>query len=91
MFNGSYPLEWTMIKFSPSSRKVLIKDDPNYYRGINILSAIPKLYDMVLSNRFCTDDIGMILQLTKSQYLTVNSNDEAPFNLQNLQNKHVSW
>ena len=27
-------------------------DDPDNYRGISIISAIPKLYDMVLSNRF---------------------------------------
>ena len=30
------------------------------------------------------DDIGMILHPTKSEYLTVYSNDEAPFNLQDV-------
>ena len=28
------------------------QDDPSNYRGISVLSAIPKLYDMILSNRF---------------------------------------
>ena len=32
--------------------KKVTKDDPNNYQCISILSAIPKLYDMVLSNHF---------------------------------------
>ena len=51
VFNGSYPFEWTMMKVFTIFKKGA-KNDPNNYRGISILSAIPKLYDMVLSNRF---------------------------------------
>ena len=44
-------MNWTMLKVFTIFKKGR-RDDPDNYRGISVLSANPKLYDMVLSQRF---------------------------------------
>ena len=51
IFLGHYPMNWTMLKVFTIFKNGR-RDDPDNYRGISVLSAIPKLYDMVLSQRF---------------------------------------
>ena len=51
IFFGHYPMNWTMLKVFTIFKKGR-RDDLDNYRGISVLSAIPKLYDMVLSQRF---------------------------------------
>ena len=51
IFFGQYPLEWTLMKMFTIFKKGK-RDDPTNYRGISVISALPKLYDMVLAKRF---------------------------------------
>ena len=50
-FTSRYPLAWSLMKIFSIYKKGH-RLDPQNYRGISIISAIPKLYDMVLSDRF---------------------------------------
>ncbi len=51
VFFGSYPLQWTVSKvfniFKKGARSL-----PSNYRGISIMIALAKLYDIILSARF---------------------------------------
>ena len=51
VFSGSYPLCWALAKmfliFKKGERLL-----PSNYRGISVVNALPKLYDMVLNVRF---------------------------------------
>ena len=51
VFISNYPMDWTLLKVFTIYKKGP-RQDPQNYRGISIVSAIPKLYDMVLSERF---------------------------------------
>ena len=51
IFNQDYPLNWTLMKVITLFKKGA-RDDPGNYRGISIISSLPKVYDMILSNRF---------------------------------------
>ena len=51
-----------------------------------------KLQSKLFLLKQCTDDIGMIIHPTKSQYMTINCNDELPFYVDNVvteKNKHI--
>ena len=51
VFSGEYPLQWTIARLF----MIFKKGDrlfPSNYRGISIVTAISKIYDMVLNNRF---------------------------------------
>ena len=51
VFHGAYPLEWALARMF----MIYKKGDrlfPSNYRGISIINAIAKIYDMVLNNRF---------------------------------------
>ena len=50
VFDGNYPLRWTQMKFFTIFKKGQ-RNDPQNYRGISIISALPKIYDKVLSER----------------------------------------
>ena len=43
-----------------------------------------KLQSKLCLLKQCTDDIGMIIHPTKSQYMTINCNDELPFYVDNV-------
>ena len=51
ILNGNYPVAWTEAKVFTIYKKGN-PEDPGNYRGISIMSAIAKLYDMVLNQRF---------------------------------------
>ena len=51
MFSGHYPHEWNKQKVFNIFKKG-DRSDTNNYRGISIMGAISKLYDMVLASRF---------------------------------------
>ena len=51
IFTTSYPSLWSQLRVFTIFKKGMITD-PKNYRGISILSAIPKIYDMILGNRF---------------------------------------
>ena len=51
VFHGVYPLAWMISKFFTIFKKGN-RRDPNNYRGISILCALAKLYDVILNNRF---------------------------------------
>ena len=51
VFTSGYPLYWTLTKIFTIFKKGA-RDDPQNYRGISVLSCIPKLYDLTLSRRF---------------------------------------
>ena len=51
VFNGAYPLQWSIAKVINIFKKGQ-RNDPGNYRGISIMVALAKLYDMVLSARF---------------------------------------
>ena len=51
VFSALYPTQWTLSKVFNIFKKG-DKLDPNNYRGISIMSALGKLYDLVLYNRF---------------------------------------
>ena len=51
VFNGHYPHEWNKQKVFNIFKKG-DRSDTNNYRGISIMGAISKLYDMVLASRF---------------------------------------
>jgi hypothetical protein len=51
IFNGEYPLSWTLMKIFTIYKKGSTLD-PNNYRGISVISCIAKVYDMILSKRF---------------------------------------
>ena len=48
--SGSYPDCWTSAKLFTLYKKGS-KSDPGNYRGINVINAIAKIYDMVLADR----------------------------------------
>ena len=50
IFVSGCPLNWTFMKMFTIFKKGS-RQDPQNYRGISVISALPKLYDMVLSNR----------------------------------------
>ena len=50
VFFGSYPIQWAVAKVFNIFKKG-DRLDPGNYRGISIMSAIAKLYDMILSKR----------------------------------------
>ena len=51
VFQGTYPIQWAIAKVFNIFKKG-DKRDPGNYRGISIMSAIAKLYDVILCNRF---------------------------------------
>ncbi len=51
IFNNNYPLAWTYAKVFTIHKKG-DPQNPGNYRGIGIMSAIAKVYDMVLNERF---------------------------------------
>ena len=51
VFNGHYPHEWNKQQVFNIFKKG-DRSDTNNYRGISIMGAISKLYDMVLASRF---------------------------------------
>ena len=51
VFLADYPMNWTLLKVFTIHKKGP-HQDPNNYRGISVLSALPKVYDMILSCRF---------------------------------------
>ena len=51
IFSATYPSSWSQLKIFTIFKKGQRSDSQNY-RGISIVSAIPKIYDMVLNNRF---------------------------------------
>ena len=51
VFNGHYPHEWNKQKVFNIFKKG-DRSDTNNYRGISVMGAISKLYDMVLASRF---------------------------------------
>ena len=50
VFYGSYPLQWAVAKVFNIFKKGF-RLDPGNYRGISIMNALAKLYDMVLCRR----------------------------------------
>ena len=59
VFYALYPLSWTISKLF-TIFKGGDSRNPGNYRGINIMNALPKLYDLILANRlqqwFVSDD-----------------------------------
>ena len=53
VFHGTYPISWALAKMFVIYKKGEA-DDTNNYRGISIVSALPKLYDGILNTRFNT-------------------------------------
>ena len=51
VFSGDYPLAWAIARMFMIFKKGG-RLDPANYRGISVINAISKLYDMVLNNRF---------------------------------------
>ena len=51
VFRGIYPLEWALARMFMIYKKGE-RLQPSNYRGISIINAITKIYDMVLNNRF---------------------------------------
>ena len=51
VFTGEYPLAWAIARMFMIFKKGG-RLDPANYRGISLINAITKLYDMVLNNRF---------------------------------------
>ena len=50
VFSGVYPLQWAIARMFMIFKKN-DRFDPANYRGISIITAIAKIYDMVLNNR----------------------------------------
>ena len=50
VFYGSYPIQWAVAKVFNIFKKG-DRLDPGNYRGISIMNALSKLYDMILSRR----------------------------------------
>jgi hypothetical protein len=51
IFTNNYPKAWSLAKVFTIFKKGS-KADPENYRGISFMSAIAKVYDMILSDRF---------------------------------------
>ena len=51
VFAGVYPIAWNLVKVFNIFKKGLLWN-PENYRGISIMPAIGKLYDMILADRF---------------------------------------
>ena len=51
VFAGVYPITWNLLKVFNIFKKGL-RWNPENYRGISIMPAIAKLYDMILADRF---------------------------------------
>lgn len=51
VFAGIYPLAWSLLKVFNIFKKGL-RHNPENYRGISIMPALAKLYDMILADRF---------------------------------------
>ena len=51
VFSEAYPFQWALSKVSNIFKKGK-RTDPGNYRGIAVMSALAKLYDMILSARF---------------------------------------
>jgi hypothetical protein len=51
VFYGQYPQVWTYAKFFVCFKKG-IQMDPNNYRGISIMTALAKIYDGIIRDRF---------------------------------------
>ena len=51
VFAGVYPIAWNLVKVFNIFKKGLLWN-PENYRGISIMLAIAKLYDMILADRF---------------------------------------
>ena len=54
-----------------------------------LASSREKLLQKVILLKKCTDDLGMVMHPTKSQYMTVNSNDNLPLHVDNIIVNHT--
>jgi len=85
IFTSSYPAVWLQLRVF-TIFKMGIKTDTNNYRGISILSAIPKIYDMILSNHF-----GMWYNLRIEQAGAQSKHPIFLLTLLEQQIEHYTW